>query len=83
MPAITPTWPVQADHRFILKMMSMSFKDVVPIADEFRRISRVFCKVGGSWERLFHGSPDDVELLKKVLKVAYKQGYLTKKGKWA
>ena len=83
MPALTPKWPIQADHRFILKLVKLSFDGkIVPKPDEFDRVSRVFSRAGGSWERLFHGSPTDVTLLKTVLKVAFKQGYLTKQDKW-
>lgn len=83
MPALTPQWPVRADHRFLLKMMKLVLDGkIVPRPDEFDRVSRVFSKAGGSWERVFHGSPDDVTLLKTVLKVAYKYGYLTKTKAW-
>jgi len=83
MATITPSWPVQADHRFILKMVKLTLEGkVIPRPDEFNRVARVFLQAGGSWERLFHGSPDDVTLLKTVLKVAFKHGYLTKTQEW-
>lgn len=83
MSAITPKWPTRADHRFILKMVKLSLDGkVIPRPDEFDRVARVFSKAGGSWERLFLGSPEDIGLLKTVLKVAFKHGYLTKTGKW-
>jgi len=53
-----------------------------PRANEFDRVSRVFSKAGGSWKRIFHGSVEDINLLKTVLKVAAKNGYLTKKESW-
>lgn len=83
MPKLSPSWPVQADHRFILKMINLSLDGkVVSVPSEFDRVSRVFSRVGGSWERLYNGSPKDINLLKQVLKVAFKNGYLTKEGKW-
>lgn len=83
MPALTPKWPIRADHRFILELTKLSLDGkVIHRPEEFDRVARVFSKAGGSWERLFRGSPEDVTLLKTVLKVAYKYGYLTKTGKW-
>jgi hypothetical protein len=84
MSALTPEWPTRADHRFILKMVKLTLDGkVLLIPGEVNRVARVFSRAGGSWERLFLGSPDDVTLLKMVLKVAYKHGYLTKQEKWA
>lgn len=75
--------PVRADHRFIHQLISVTLDGKVEeIPAEFDRVSRVFQKAGGSWMRLFRGSPKDVSLLKKILKVAHKKGYLTKKSKW-
>jgi len=83
MPSITPKWPTRADHRFLLKLVNLSYDDqVIPRPEEFDRVSRVFSKMGGSWERVFNGSPEDLHLIKLVLKVAVKKGYLTKKEKW-
>ena len=83
MAAATPQWPVRADHRFMLKITNMVLSGKIhPRAREFDRLSRVFSKAGGSWERMFSGSSDDVGLLKTVMKVAFKNGYLTKKEKW-
>jgi len=79
----TPQWPVRADHRFMLKVAGMVLSGKIhPRAREFDRLSRVFSKAGGSWERIFRGSVDDVELLKTVMVVAFKNGYLTKKEQW-
>lgn len=83
MPNPTPTWPVRADHRFLLKLAKITLKEgIEPKPSEFDRISRVFSKAGGSWKRVFHGSSEDINLMKKVLKVALKHGYLTKKEDW-
>ena len=83
MGAMDPKKPVRADHRFIKKMIQTSLDGkVVELPEEFDRISRVFSRAGGSWERVFRGSVEDTVLLRKIIKLAYKRGYLTKKGKW-
>ena len=84
MARMDPKVPIRADHRFIkrvIETMDMK-KRVVLVPSELSRASRVFCKAGGSWERVFHGSVRDTLLLKKVLTVAFKKGYLTRKEKW-
>lgn len=79
----SPKWPLRSDHRMILLMCSLVLKGGIhPIATEFDRVSRVFSKAGGSWAGVFQGSPEDINLLKRVLKIAYEQGYLTRKGAW-
>jgi hypothetical protein len=79
-----PKNPVRADHRYLLKVIQTTLGGkVLEIPSEFSRVSRVFCKAGGSWGRVFNGSIDDITLLKKVVKIAFKKGYLTKKEPWA
>jgi hypothetical protein len=56
---------------------------VKPTPAELDRVSRVFCRSGGSWEQLFLGSVDDLVLLKKVVKVAVKAGSLSKASSWS
>lgn len=81
--SLTPQWPVRADHRFIHKLASMVLSGkIIPRPQEYDRIARVFSKAGGSWTRIFDGSAEDINLLKTVLKVAFKNGYLTKKEAW-
>jgi hypothetical protein len=53
-----------------------------PRPEEYERVSKIFQLMGGSWERVFKGSVDDVCLLKKTIKVAVKQGVFTKAAKW-
>lgn len=78
-----PRVPVRADHRYIRKMISVNLDGkVMEIPSEFSKISRVFSKAGGSWERIYNGSVKDIELLRKILKVAYKRGFLTPLEKW-
>ena len=76
--------PLRADHRFILQIIKLTLNGKVhPIASELSRVSKAFSSRGGSWERLFKGSPQEVDRLKKVLAVAYKAGWLTKTEKWS
>ena len=84
MPSLKPQTPPRADHRFIHKMTSITLGGKVEYRpSEFDRIARVFSRMGGSWERLFRGgSPQDVNLVKKLIKAAFKAGLLTKKEKW-
>ena len=83
MKPISPREPVRADHRFLKKIIDGSFgKEIEQVPEEFDKISRWFSKAGGSWERIFLGSPKDISLLKKVVKVAIDKNMLTKKQSW-
>jgi DNA repair ATPase RecN len=75
--------PLRADHRFIEKLMhSILAGKVEHVPEEFDLISLVFQKAGGSWRRVFQGSPADISLLKKVMKRAFALNRLTKKYNW-
>ena len=83
MDRVTPQKPVRADHRFLMKFVKTVLGDKVECRpSEFSRLARVFYSMGGSWERIFKGSPSDVSLLKKIIKGAHKSGFLTKREKW-
>tara|TARA_Y100000310_G_scaffold194428_2_gene194437 strand:+ start:27189 stop:27446 length:258 start_codon:yes stop_codon:yes gene_type:complete len=84
MPSLKPQIPSRADHRFIHKMVSITLGSKVEYRpSEFDRVARVFSRMGGSWERIFRGgSPQDVNLVKKIIKAAFKSGYLSKKEGW-
>lgn len=83
MPSLTPKEPIKASHRYMHRTLSMTAKgDVEYRPSEFDRVSRVFCKLGGSWERIFKGSSRDNNLLVKVVKTALESGHITKKEKW-
>ena len=83
MSGLTTTHPVRADHRIIRRLLDGSFKGKVEhIPEEYELVGRVFSKAGGSWERLFVGSPVDLGLLKKVIALAIKKGHMTKKQTW-
>lgn len=82
--ASNPKVPIRADQRFIQKLIKSTISEKVEsIPEEYNRIAYVFNRSGGSWSRLFHGSPEDIGLLKKVIKVAFDKGYLSKRHKWS
>jgi len=75
--------PSQANHRLIRKILDSSYTGkVVHTEESYNLVSRVFQRAGGEWERVFLGSSRDLGLLKRVLKVAYKLGYLPKTSQW-
>jgi len=80
MKKVNPTSPIRADHRFIKDILDKQEGDVQHIVGEYETIMRVFSRMGGSWTRLFKGSPDDIVLIKKICKKAVKGGYVTKGG---
>ena len=83
MDKLSPKEPVRADHRFIMKLCAIMLSGKVEYRpSEFNRVARVFNKLGGSWESLFKGSPSEISRLRKVIKTAAKNGYLTKKESW-
>ena len=75
---------VRADHRFLMNLVDTFYKKkgyrATPKA--FEKINKVFSQMGGTWENVFKGSPKDIDLLKKVLKVAAKVGVLEKTPKF-
>jgi hypothetical protein len=80
---LDPLKPSRADYRLIRKLLDSSFSGkVLHVQGEYGLIAKVFAKAGGSWERIFKGSSKDIGLLKRVLKVAYKKGFLTKASQW-
>ena len=80
----TPTNPVKAYHRILLHMIQSFHGDakLAPRPEELDRITRVFLRAGGSWERFYDGSVQDVDLLKRLLKVAVVKGCITKAPRW-
>lgn len=77
---ILPSAPSQADHRMIQYCLDTFFSGKgMSIPDEFDKISRAFTHAGGSWERVFTGSAKDVVLLRELVKLALKHGFITKK----
>jgi hypothetical protein len=79
--SLSPTSPVRADHRFIQKLIDIGgSKGAVYLPREFTALSEAFIRYGGSWERIFKGSPEDVSQLKGLLKYAIKNGHITSGG---
>lgn len=80
----TPTTPVNAHHRLMRAIVGTSLKKggYKPTPHDLDLCSRVFKRAGGSWEKVFKGSVADMILLKTTLKVAGKQGYLSKAPQW-
>ena len=73
----------RADYRMIRKLLDSSYSGkVLHTPESYEQIVRVFHRAGGSWERLFLGSSTDLSLLKLVLKVAFKKGYLQRNPQW-
>ena len=80
----SPTSPLKAHHRLLRSLVKTNHKkqNVSPTPAELDRIARVFVRAGGSWERTFKGSIEDVELLKRVIKVAIETGRMSKAEDW-
>lgn len=74
-----PGDPNRADHRFIAYSLDNFVKPkCLHLPSEFDKVGRAFRRAGGSWERLFKGSARDIVLLRKILKLAVKHGFITK-----
>jgi hypothetical protein len=80
----TPTSPTKANHRMMKSLVDSSpNKDkIAPRPEELDLVAKVFQLAGGSWERVFLGSADDVNLLKKTIKIAAEKGVFTKAARW-
>ena len=80
----TPTSPVKAHHRYLRTIVQSVEKKakLEPKPDELDLVAKVFRQAGGSWERVFEGSIDDIQLLKKTIKIATKKGILSKATTW-
>lgn len=76
---IMPGDPDRADHRFIAYSLENFMKPkCLHLPKEFDKIGRAFRRAGGSWERLFKGSARDAVLMRRILKLAIKHGFITK-----
>lgn len=76
--------PIRADFLFMKEVLSASFSksSVSPTPEELERVSIVFQKAGGSWEKVFKGSVESISLLKKTLKAAIDGKQLSKTQRW-
>lgn len=81
---IMPSDPPRADHRLIKYVVETFYgkKGVQSDPREFDKVSNVYALMGGSWERLFKGSAKEINLLKKIVKIAIEKGVISKKPKW-
>lgn len=82
MSSLSAKTPVRADHRFLKKLMAITVPKAITIPSELDFVSRVFLRLGGSWERVFKGSVKDIDLLRRILKKALKEEFLTKRENW-
>ena len=80
----TPKVPLRAHYRVMRKILDTTFPNKIEHrVSEYELINRVFKKAGGSWEAVFLGDVNQITLLKKVLKVAFKKHFLTRRDSWA
>lgn len=78
----TPTSPVRAHHRLMRSLLSTIQKKKDPTPEQLDKVAKVFTRMGGSWERVFKGSAEDMVLLKRVLKIAAKRSVMSDKQDW-
>lgn len=79
----SPKAPLRADWRYLRELLgSVLTGKVEHVPAEYNMLSRGFMRLGGSWVKVFQGDPAHVDLLKQVIKLAYKQKLLTRKYKW-
>ena len=77
-----PILPLYAHHRLLQELVkSAQDKKLSPKPEELDKVALVFQRAGGSWERFYNGSTDDL-LLKKVVKVAVKCRVFTESLRW-
>lgn len=77
---ILPKDPKRADHRMMVYILDNFLGGKIQSDPKvFDLIGKVYMKAGGSWQRLFQGSPQDFELLRKCMKAAIKRKLLKKK----
>lgn len=81
--------PQRSDYRLIQRFMQQYSKSkaskknlVSPTDKDIEKVNRVFAHFGGSWERLFKGSIQDMMLLKKIVKIGVKKKLFTLAPSW-
>ena len=77
--------PIRSDYRLVQRLIKIQGKKkgLSPTSGDFDKIIRVFGTLGGSWEKVFKGSVDDMSLLKKIIKVGIEKELFTKKDTWS
>jgi len=75
MAKLDADYPYRAYHRHIQYILKQYGKGdgIIHAPEKYEKINEVFKKMGGSWEGVFKGNPDDITLLKKVIKTAIKK----------
>ena len=79
MAKLDADYPYRAYHRhiqYILKQYGNGSK-IIHEPAKYEKINVVFKRMGGSWEGVFKGNPDDITLLKKAIKIAIKKKIFT------
>lgn len=80
---LDPLKPSRADYRLIHRILESTFSGkVIHTNDSYEVVVAVFRRAGGSWEKLFLGSADDLGLLKTILKMAVKKEIIPKTSEW-
>jgi hypothetical protein len=80
---LDPLKPSRADYRLIHRILESTFSGKVIHTNEgYEIVVAVYQRAGGSWEKLFMGSSNDLGLLKTVLKVAVKKEIIPKAPEW-
>ena len=79
---MTPKTPLRADYRLLRTIGKTTVDSFDPTPDDLDLVGKVFVEKGGSWARLFWGAPNDMGLVKAVMKDLFKEGKLTKKPDW-
>jgi len=72
--------PARTDYRMIQYLLRG--KKVQHLPNEYEHVLTVFAKMGGKWEKVMKGSVQQTALLKKILKVGIKKGWISKAPKW-
>ena len=80
---LDPVVPSRADYRFLRRILTSLFGvRVVHCESEYRVILRAFEKAGGSWEKLYLGSFEEIRLLKRLAKAAWSSGRISRTDEW-
>lgn len=80
---LDPLKPSRADYRLIHRILESTFSGKVIHTNEgYEIVVAVYQRAGGSWEKLFMGSSNDLSLLKTVLKVAVKKEFIPRAPEW-
>ena len=81
--------PDRADYRLIRRFMLHFSKSkttkknkVAPTDEDIEKVIKAYAHFGGSWERLFKGSINDMVLLKKIVKAGVKNNLFNLAPSW-